>query len=124
MYDFIEAVFEKAPGRIKRYSTTINGQRYPIRQVVACATGLAPIAITSQDAYRILEKFGFAIESHEDTTAPPGRQPPSEANVEALSVKPSAVRIDEHPVSMKIGLPPEIEAGIAARGRAVGVSLS
>jgi hypothetical protein len=39
------------------------------------------------------------------------------------SVKPSAVRIQEHPVSMKIELPPEIEAGLAARAAAEGVSL-
>jgi hypothetical protein len=70
-----------------------------------------------------MEKFGFAVESHEDTTAPPGQQPPGEANVEALSVKPSAVRIQEHPVSLKIELPHEIEAGLAARAAAEGVSL-
>jgi hypothetical protein len=123
VYDFIGAVFEKAPGRIRRYSTTINGQRYPIRQVVSCATGLAPIAITSQDAYRILEKFGFAIESHEDTTAPSGRQPPAEANAEAPPVEPRAARVQEHPVSMKIELPREIEAGLAVRAAAEGISL-
>jgi hypothetical protein len=63
--DFIESMDKKEPGRIQKYSTTINGERYPIRQVVASTTGLPPIAITSQEAYRILEKYGFIIEIHE-----------------------------------------------------------
>ena len=63
--EFTAAVLQKIPGRIQKYSTQINGTRYPIRQVVSLVTGLPPIAITSQDAYRILEKFGFRIETYE-----------------------------------------------------------
>lgn len=59
--DFVNAARRIEPGRIQKYSTFIGGERYPIRQVVAAATGLRPIEITSQDAYRILDKFGFRI---------------------------------------------------------------
>jgi hypothetical protein len=123
IHGFVEAVVGKAPSRIQRYSTLINGVPYPIRQVVACATGLPAIAITSQDAYRILEKFGFAVESHEDTTALRGGQLPAEADGEAPPVALGTVRLQEHPVSMKIELPREIGAGLAARAAAEGVSL-
>jgi hypothetical protein len=64
-HDFVTAMMNRDPGRIQKYSTVINGERYPIRQVVSCATGLPPIAITSQEAYRILDKFGFIIEIHD-----------------------------------------------------------
>ena len=123
VHDFLEAMVGKVPTKIRRYSTLINGVRYPIRQVVACATGLPSIAITSQDAYRILEKLGFSVESDEDTTAPPGSQPPAEANAEVPPAGPSAVHGQEHPMSLKIELPPAIEAGLAARAAAEGVSL-
>jgi hypothetical protein len=123
MHDFVEAVVGKAPNRIQKYSTLINGVPYPIRQVVAYATGLPAIAITSQDAYRTLERVGFTIESHEDTTARPGGRLPAEADAEALPVEPGLVRGHDHPVSMKIELPPEIEAGLAAGAAAEGVSL-
>jgi hypothetical protein len=51
------------PGRIKKYSAVVNGKPYPIRQVLAVVTKLPAIAITSQDAYRVLEKFGFAVDT-------------------------------------------------------------
>jgi hypothetical protein len=63
--DFKKAMINTESGRIQKYSTIINGVRYPIRQVVASATGVPPIAITSQEAYRILQKFGFIIDMHE-----------------------------------------------------------
>ena len=61
--DFLKGVSSVKPGRIQKYSTVINGERYPIRQVVASITNLPSIAITSQDAYRILEKFGFSVDT-------------------------------------------------------------
>ena len=64
--DFIQAMKGREPGRIKKYSTVIGGKRYPIRQVLAAVTKLQAIAITSQDAYRVLEKFGFPIDSEEE----------------------------------------------------------
>jgi hypothetical protein len=124
MQDFIAAMAGKVPSRVQRYSTNIGGERYPIRQVVACATGLPSIAITSQDAYRILEKFGFEIESHEDATARIGEQPPTNAAAEGVLSEPDTVHGEEHSKTVKIELPPEIEAGLARRAAAEGVSLT
>jgi hypothetical protein len=61
--DFVKATKGLEPGLIKKYSTVVGGKRYPIRQVVAAVTRLPAIAITSQDAYRVLEKFGFTIDT-------------------------------------------------------------
>ncbi len=123
MQDFIDAMVGNMPSRVQRYSTIINGERYPIRQVVAAATGLPSIAITSQDAYRILEKFGFAIESHEETTTPIGGRSPAEADAETAPSEPDAVRGEEHSKPVKIDLPVQIEGALAARAAAEGVSL-
>lgn len=49
------------PGRIQKYSAVVNGTRFPIRQLVSALTGVPTIEITSQDAYRILQKFGLDI---------------------------------------------------------------
>ena len=61
--DFVRAAKAIEPGRIQKYSTIVGGKRYPIRQLLAAVTGLPAIAITSQDAYRILEKFGFHVDA-------------------------------------------------------------
>ncbi len=61
--DFLKATKTLEPGRVQKYSTVIHGKRYPIRQVLAAVTKLPAIAITSQDAYRILEKFGFSVDT-------------------------------------------------------------
>jgi len=63
--DFVQATRELEPGRVKKYSTVVNGKRYPIRQVLAAVTKLPAIAITSQDAYRVLERFGFTVDTEE-----------------------------------------------------------
>jgi hypothetical protein len=63
--DFIMSIADKQPGSIRKYSTSIKGVPYPIRQVVSSATGLPPIAITSQEAFRVLVKFAFTIDIHE-----------------------------------------------------------
>jgi len=64
--DFIQAMSGREPGRIKKYSTVIGGRRYPIRQVLAAVTKLQAIAITSQDAYRVLERSGFQVNAEEE----------------------------------------------------------
>jgi hypothetical protein len=63
--DFLNATRGLEPGRVQKYSTLIHGKRYPIRQVLAAVTKLPAIAITSQDAYRVLEKFGFTVDTEE-----------------------------------------------------------
>ena len=59
--DFLAAAKGMSPGRIQKYSVVVNGKSFPIRQLVAAATAVPAIEITSQDAYRILQKFGFEI---------------------------------------------------------------
>jgi hypothetical protein len=119
-HDFLEAIVGQVPSRIQTYSTTINGRRYPIRQIVAWATGLPAIAITSQDAYRILERFGFAIETQDGANAATGGRIFAKAGAEASLGGPET---RTHSISMKIDLPPETEAGLAARAAAEGMSL-
>lgn len=63
--DFVKAVKGLEPGRVQKYSVLIGNKRYPIRQVLAATTKLPAIAITSQDAYRVLEKFGFSVDTEE-----------------------------------------------------------
>lgn len=63
--DFIKAAKGLEPGRIQKYSVLIGGKRYPIRQVLAAVTNMPAIAITSQDAFRVLEKFGFSVDTEE-----------------------------------------------------------
>jgi hypothetical protein len=59
--DLSRAAKELNPGRIQKYSAVVNGIRFPIRQLVSALTGVPTIEITSQDAYRILQKFGLEI---------------------------------------------------------------
>lgn len=59
--DIVAAARSLAPGRVQKYSVVAAGKRFPIRQLVAAATRMPAIAITSQDAYRILQKFDFEI---------------------------------------------------------------
>ena len=63
--DFDKALKGVVPGRIQKYSTTVNALRYPIRQVVAAGTGRPAIEFTSAAAYRILQKYGFDIHTEE-----------------------------------------------------------
>jgi hypothetical protein len=63
--DFVKAMQRLEPGRIQKYSTVVSGKHYPIRQVLGAVTKLPTIAITSQDAYRVLEKFGFTVDTEE-----------------------------------------------------------
>lgn len=63
--DFAKTMKGVEPGRIQKYSVVIGNKRYPIRQVLSAVTNLPTITITSQDAYRVLEKFGFFIDAEE-----------------------------------------------------------
>ncbi len=66
--DFAQAVKDMAPGRIQKYSVVIGGKRYPIRQVLAAVTNIQAIALTSQDAFRVLERFGFSVDTEEQAS--------------------------------------------------------
>jgi hypothetical protein len=63
--DILAVAKGMSPGRIQKYSVVVSGKSFPIRQLVAAATTVPAIEITSQDAYRILQKFGFNISIEE-----------------------------------------------------------
>ena len=45
-----------------RYFARIKGRRYPIKQLLAGATGMSNTEFTAQYAHRILTKLGFEVE--------------------------------------------------------------
>ena len=61
----LQAVDGKTPelfdGR-HRYFARIKGRRYPIKQLLAGATGMSNTEFTAQYAHRILTKLGFEVE--------------------------------------------------------------
>jgi hypothetical protein len=59
------AVRDLAPGRIQRYWVLMESKRYPIRKVLAAVTDMPAIALTSQDAFRVLGRFGFCVDTEE-----------------------------------------------------------
>jgi len=62
------------PGQINRYWVDIDGVRWPVKQVVACATGLSRSEFQSQSARRLLAKLGFSVGSASASTASPSAQ--------------------------------------------------
>lgn len=54
-----------APQRVIKYGVVIHGQEYPVRQVLAVATGTPEIEWSTTNAYRLLQKLGFEILIHE-----------------------------------------------------------
>jgi len=50
-----------SPQRISKYSVLINGNPFPIKQVIAVALGISPLAFGSSTAYQILQGLGFEI---------------------------------------------------------------
>jgi len=61
----IDAVKGKEPRPIQRYYMKIKGVKYPIKQPVELALKIPTPALTTIDAYRILDKLGFTIEQSE-----------------------------------------------------------
>ena len=61
--DIQQAIKGKTPEFIRKYFVEIAGQRYPIKQVLAAVSDLPPISFSSMDAYRVLHKLGFEIQT-------------------------------------------------------------
>ncbi len=57
-----KALRKVKPGPIQKYYIEIDGQRYPVKQALAAATGLSLAAFTSQYAFRILQSLGFEVQ--------------------------------------------------------------
>jgi len=62
------AVRNVEPGPIKKYSVVVRGIRYPIKQVIALASGQPTAVFIATDAYRILRRLGFEVDGE---TLPP-----------------------------------------------------
>lgn len=54
-----------APSAVRKYSISVHGRRYPVKQAIEAATGLATDRFISTDAARILRALGFEIEHPE-----------------------------------------------------------
>ncbi len=61
-----EAMASVEPQGPAKYRVEVGGRSFPIKQVLATMTGLASIAFTTQDAYRVLARLGFAVTSDEE----------------------------------------------------------
>ncbi|MCL5116955.1 MAG: hypothetical protein M1272_07380 [Firmicutes bacterium] len=61
-YEQVVSVMRSVPAdEINRYCVEVGDRIYPPKQVLARSTGLPPIAFTTQDAYRILNRLGFSV---------------------------------------------------------------
>jgi hypothetical protein len=54
-----EAVRNRDPRRIDKYSVEVDGVHFPPKQVVELLTGIEPINFTTMDAQRILKRLGY-----------------------------------------------------------------
>lgn len=52
---------DRVPESIKEYWVEIDGVRWPVKQVMALATGLDRRAFQSQNSRRLLERLGFSV---------------------------------------------------------------
>lgn len=59
------------PDQIYQYWVDVDGTRWPVKQVLALATGLAHSEFQSQSAQRLLAKLGFIIGKGNDVVAAP-----------------------------------------------------
>jgi hypothetical protein len=49
------------PESIRQYYVTVNGRDYPVKQAVEVSVGLLRSGFTTQDAIRVLRKFGLPL---------------------------------------------------------------
>ncbi len=56
-----KSLLNVAPHRVTKYGLALHGREYPVRQVIAIATGTPVIEWSTTNAYRILQKLGFKI---------------------------------------------------------------
>jgi len=64
--DIIKAVEGIEPRPIRKYYVEINGEHYPIRQVLSVALNIPPASFTTMDAYRILANLGFEVKTKDE----------------------------------------------------------
>jgi hypothetical protein len=59
--DVVAAMKGVEPEPIRAHSVLVSGSAYPVKQVLAAATGLDRLDFTSEVARRHLEHLGFAL---------------------------------------------------------------
>jgi len=59
----INALNEVEPEPIRKYFVEINKIRYPIKQVISRVCGIPKLGFTSMDAYHVLRKLGFKVQT-------------------------------------------------------------
>ncbi|MGN6252542.1 MAG: hypothetical protein ACTHNS_12085 [Marmoricola sp.] len=63
------------PEAVDQYWVDIDGVRWPVKQVMALATGLARTSFQSQNSRRLLAKLGFAVGTGSKAVQPGTRRP-------------------------------------------------
>lgn len=58
----VNGVAPERPDKRHRYFVTLEGGRYPIKQLIANVTGLSHAEITAQNALSILRKLNFQVQ--------------------------------------------------------------
>jgi 5-methylcytosine-specific restriction protein B len=49
--------------RMNKYFVTVGGRRFPIKQAVAVGLGIPRAVFQSQQAFSVLEKLGYEVET-------------------------------------------------------------
>lgn len=58
----VEAAMSRVdPETIRQHAVEVDGRLYPVKQVLACATGLDRLDFTSAQARSILKRLGFPL---------------------------------------------------------------
>src|SRR5207249_8796157 len=68
--DIEEAVAGVLPDPVREHHVVVRGRRYPLKQLLACVTGLDRTDFTTHQARQILQRLGFvavSIGSAEET---------------------------------------------------------
>lgn len=50
------------PSSLRTHAVVVEGKRYPVKDVVAAATGLDPLDFNTNQARRWLQQLGFEVE--------------------------------------------------------------
>jgi len=64
--EIVGALSDKKPQRVVKYSVSINGKLFPIKQVISVTLRIPPMEFGTMIAYQILKELGFEIISEED----------------------------------------------------------
>lgn len=58
----IRSVKGRTPSSVRTHAVVVEGKRFPVKDVVAVATGLDPLDFNTNQARRWLQQLGFEVE--------------------------------------------------------------